>query len=462
MLDLVACESTQRGITRRQMLRAGFLGLGSLSLADLLRLRAAGSPGQPKKDTAIIVLWVHGGPSHLETYDLKPDAPTATRSIFKPIRTRVPGLDVCEYLPRHAQIADKFTLLRSVAHDEADHGFGTRRFCTGFAKELPGSNNGPAYYPAMECVINRSLGVMHDGVPVSMNVGSFQASTPWRGAGYWGQKFEVPQTQVHPESRTAQGLGLSGLTVKLPKARLDDRRRLLGQFDQMRKELDKRGTIDAMDEFQKQAYAIMTGSKARDALDLTREPDRVRQRYDAMGFGQDLLLARRLVEAGVSFVNVYINGQPHGAKGAWFNWDDHAVNWSMGTAMKHRLPWYDHIVTTLIEDIYERGLDQRVMIIVNGEFGRTPRLEHNSNGNIGRDHWPNAMSILVAGGGRKRGDVIGATNTRGEHPITRRYDPHDFLATVYHYLGIDPAREYPDLTGRPLPLTRGEVIKELL
>lgn len=448
--------------TRRQCLQAGVLGLGSLSLADLLRAQAAAAPGTPKKETAVILLWVHGGPSHLETYDLKPDAPEATRSMFRPIRTRVPGMDICELLPRHAQMADKFTLLRSVAHDEADHGFGTRRFCTGFGKDLPGSNNGPAYYPALECVTNRALGVMRDGVPMSMNVGSFRASTPWRGAGFWGQKFEVPETYVHPIGRTAQGLGLSGLTMNLPPERFADRRRLLSQFDRIRADLDNRGTFDAMDEFQKQAYSLMTGSRARDALDLTREPEKIRQRYDAAGFGQDVLLARRLIEAGVRFVNVYIGGQPYGSKATGYNWDDHAVNWDLPKAMKNRLPWYDHLVTTLIEDLHERGLDERVMVIVTGEFGRTPRIEHHSNGNLGRDHWPHAMSILVAGGGRKRGDVIGATNARGEHPSTRRHDPHDFLATVYHYLGIDPAREYPDLTGRPLPITRGEFIKDLL
>jgi hypothetical protein len=459
MIDLVHTNS-KTPISRRQMLRIGGLTLGGLSLADLLRLRAQASTGIAPKDRAIIVLWVHGGPSHLETYDLKPDAPSDTRSLFKPIHTNVPGMDICELLPKHARMADKFTLLRSVAHDEADHGFGTRRFCTGFGKDVPGSNNGAAYYPSMECVINRSLGVMREGVPVSMNLGPFHASTPWRGPGFWGQKFEVPEAYVHPLARTAEGL--RGAQLRIPQGRFDDRKQLLGQFDRLRADLDNRGTMDSMDEFQRQAYALITGTKAREAMDLAKEPETVRQRYDACGFGQDVLLARRLVEAGVNFVNVYIGGQAHGGKGPHFNWDDHAVNWSLPKAMQNRLPWYDHIVTTLIEDLHDRGLDERVMVIVNGEFGRTPRLEHNANGNIGRDHWPNAMSILVAGGGRKRGDVIGATNSRGEHPVTRRLDPHDFLATVYHYLGIDHTREYLDLLGRPLPLTRGEPIKELL
>ncbi len=460
MFDLLRTESRGPSITRRKMLQMGALGLGGLTLADMLRLQARGAASTDHKDRAVIVLWVHGGPSHLETYDLKPDAPSATRSLFKPIRTRVPGMDVCELLPKHAQLADKFTLLRSVAHDEADHGFGTRRFCTGYGKDIPGSNNGPSYYPAMECAINRSLGVMRDGVPVSMNLGPFHASTPWRGAGFWGQKFEVPEAYVHPISRNADGLRALRLTV--PEGRFADRKNLLGQFDRLRADLDNRGSMDAMDEFQRQAYSMIAGSRVREALDLAREPEKVRHRYDAAGFGQDLLLARRLVEAGVNFVNVYISGQPYGTKSQAYNWDDHAVNWDLPTAMKSRLPWYDHIITTMIEDLHERGLDERVLLIVNGEFGRTPRLEFNANGNIGRDHWPNAMSILVAGGGRKRGDIIGATNARGEHPVSRRLDPHDFLATVYQYLGIDHTQEYLDLLGRPIPLTRGEPIKELV
>lgn len=444
------------GPTRREMLRVGFLGLGGLTLGDLLRLRAA-SP-TPRNDRAVIVLWVHGGPSHLETYDLKPDAPTDTRSIFKPIRTKAPGLDVCEYLPKHAAIADKFTLLRSVAHDEADHGFGTRRFVTGYGKDVGG--NGKSYYPSLECVAYRTLGGLRDGLPVSMNVGPFRASTPWRGAGYFGQKHEVPETYVHPLNGLAQGLQEAVLTADPP--RFADRRGLLTQFDQLQRGLDATGAMDAMDDFQRQAFQVLTSPSARRAFDLTREPDKVRQRYDAAGFAQDVLLARRLVEAGVNFVNVYISGQPYGTKSSAYNWDDHAVNWDMAAAMKGRLPWYDHLVTTLIEDLHERGLDEKVLLLVTGEFGRTPRLERQANGNIGRDHWPSAMSILVAGGGRRRGDVMGATNSRGEHPKTQRFDPHDLLATVYQYLGIDYRMEFSDLTGRPIALSRGTPIDGLI
>jgi hypothetical protein len=211
-----------------------------------------------------------------------------------------------------------------------------------------------------------------------------------------------------------------------------------------------------MDTFQRRAYEIISSGRVQQAFDLTREPLKVRERYGA-GWGQELLLARRLVESGVRFVGVYVPGL---ANGAVHNWDDHAVNWDMPTAMRERLPRYDHGITTLIDDVYARGLDQRTLVIVTGEFGRTPRLEF-KDGKIGRDHWPYAMSVLVSGG-RKRGEVIGATDSIGARPSTRRYDPHDFLATVYSWLGIDPAQEFRDVAGRPVPLTRGAAIQELL
>lgn len=449
MLTLTTREHLPgKGCTRRQVLQAGFLGLGSLTLADLLRLRSQAS-SRSKKDTAIILLWVHGGPSHLETYDLKPDAPAEIRGPFRPMHSNVPGLDVCELLPKHARIADKFTLLRSLAHDEPDHGFGTRRFLTGYRDDMPGSNNGPSYYPSLEVGVNRALGMFRGGMPVSVNVGGM-AGSPWRGPGFWGPKYQVPLVDAQ------RGMPNTGLAIEAP--RMENRRHLLGQLDQLRAGQDSR--MDSLGEFQQQAHDIILSGRVRRAFDLSKEDIRTRERY-GQGWAQELLLARRLVEAGVNFVNVYVPSRPPGSNSPIHNWDDHAVNWDMLKAMRERLPYYDHAVSTLIEDIHQRGLDERVLVIVSGEFGRTPRLEQ-KDGVIGRDHWPHAMSVLVSGGGRKRGDVIGATDAHGARPKTRRYDPHDFLATVYHYLGIDPHREYQDQAGRPVALTRGEVIRELL
>lgn len=442
---------SEPGMSRREALRVGYLGLGGLTLADLFRLRGNAAPGGARTNTAVILLWIHGGPSHLETYDLKPNAPSEIRGPFKPVRTRSPGLEVCELLPGHARIADKFTLLRTVAHDEADHLVGTRRFLTGYRDLLAGSDGYP-HYPSLESGVSRMRGVIRDGMPVSLSVGGAGSDT-WRGPGYWGPKYKVPSVGA--------GRGLRDTDRPRDLARFDDRRALLEQFDTVRSEVDASGAMAATDEFRRQAYEVMLGGRARAAFDLDKEAAKTRAKYGA-GWGQELLLARRLVEAGVGFVNVNVPGRPPEGQSNSHNWDDHAVNWDLPTAMRERLPYYDRGVTALIEDVYDRGLDDRVLIVACGEFGRTPRPDKSESGRMGRDHWPGAMSILVSGGGRKRGDVIGATDSIGAEPKTRRYDPHDFLATIYHYLGIDPASETLDLTGRPLPLTRGAVIRELL
>ncbi len=450
MLNLFADDTRGRtGCTRRELLRMGFLGLGGLTLADLLRLRARATDSQ-RRNTAVILLWVHGGPSHLETYDMKPGASAEIRGPFRPIKTRAPGIEVCELLPEHARLADRFTLLRSLAHDEADHIVGTRRFLTGYRDLLPGSSEAPNY-PSLECGVNRMLGVMKGGIPMSVNVGS-SGSNPWRGPGFWGTRYQVPVVDI--------GRGLENTHAPRDLTRFEDRRHLLAQFDTMRSVLDQSGTLDAMDDFRRQAYEILLSGRVRAALDLSQESPKVRARY-GKGWGQGLLLARRLVEAGTGFVNVNIPSRPPESTGPWHNWDDHAVNWDMPTAMRERLPFYDRAVTALIEDVYQRGLDERVLIVLCGEFGRTPRLE-NKDGKVGRDHWPSAMSVLVSGGGRKRGDVIGATDSIGARPKTHRYDPHDFLATIYYYLGIDYKAQTNDLTGRPIPLARGEVIQDIL
>jgi len=216
----------------------------------------------------------------------------------------------------------------------------------------------------------------------------------------------------------------------------------------------------SLDTFRRQAVEIIASGRVAEAFDLTREPEAARARY---GKGaQHLLLARRLVEAGVRLVQIFISGKPpYERRPDMFNWDDHSVNWDITEAMKVRLPWYDHIVATLIEDIYDRGLNEKVMLLVTGEFGRSPRIDRTGT-KVGRDHWCKAMSILVSGGGRRRGDVIGATNLEGAHPLTRRYDPHDLHATIYHYLGIPYRHDFTAGDGRPMPLTRGEPISELL
>ncbi|MEX0728174.1 MAG: DUF1501 domain-containing protein [Planctomycetaceae bacterium] len=435
-------------LPRRDWMKAGFLGLGGLTLSDYLKLDAAGAV--TPKDTAVILLFAHGGPSHLETYDLKPEAPAEVRGPFSPITTTVSGIDICEHLPRHAVVADRFTLIRSCAHDEADHFAGHRRFLSGYGNLKPGTGY-ESFYPQVGAVVSRMLQQSVTGIPPAMALGGVVVNGPDYAAGvsegFWSGVYRVPIVSG----------GLRDATLNIEGRRLDDRLALNRQLDQLKRQTDVNGHMDVIDSFNQKAVDIMLSGKVQKAFDLSQEDPKTRERFGP-GCGQELLTARRLVEAGLRFVTVCERGNGPGS--AAHNWDDHAVNWDMLTAMNARLPSYDHVVATMIDDLFDRGLDRRVLFIVTGEFGRTPRLEHR-DGRIGRDHWPSAMSILFSGGGMPMGQVIGATNSRGEHPVERRFDPHDILATIYHHLGIDHTHHVLDPAGRPIPLTRGEPISEL-
>jgi len=435
--------------TRRACLRAGYLSIGGLALADLLRMQAAGNA--TPKGTAVILLFVHGGPSHLETYDMKPLASSEVRGPFLPIPTSVPGIDVCEHLPKHAETAHRFTLIRSCTHDEADHFAGHRRFLSGFGKLKPGTSY-ESYYPQAGAVVNRMLEGQRVGMPAALSVGGVIANGPDYAAGisegYWSSVYRVPI--VNGSLRDA--------TLTVDSSRLDNRLALQRGLDALKRQVAANDTMHAIDEFNRRAVDIMISGQAQAAFDLSKEdPDLVAAYGD--GYGRDALIARRLVEAGVSFVTLRAPGSGPGTTA--YDWDDHAVNWDMRTAMLARLPKYDQVVTTLINDLYDRGLDRKVLLIVTGEFGRTPRLEFR-DGKIGRDHWPSAMSILISGGGMPMGQVIGATDFQGARPSERPLDPHDILATIYHHLGINHEQMVPDPAGRPIALTNGTPIAELL
>lgn len=436
------------GPSRRDFLRAGFLSLGGLSLGDLRRLRAQGSA--TNRDTAVLLLFLHGGPSHFETYDPKPGAPAEVRGPFMPIRTRVPGIDICEHLPRHAQVAHRFSLIRSCSHDEADHFAGHRRFLSGYGRLKPGFGY-ESYYPQVGAVVNRVHANRRPGIPAAVSVGGVVVNgpdyAPGISEGYWSGTYRVPIING----------GLRDGSLLVDGRRLDDRLSLMRGFDHMRRELDLTGSMDVMDHYNRRALEMLTTNRVQRAFDLSQEDPRMRERYGD-GYGREVLLGRRLVEAGVSFVTVRIPGSGPGTTA--YDWDDHAVNWDMLGAMNARLPRYDHTISTLINDLYDRGLDEKVLVIATGEFGRTPRLENN-NGKIGRDHYPAAMSILVSGGGMRMGQVIGSTDSMGARPRTRPLDPHDILATIYRHLGIDHHAQFPDLTGRPIALTNGEPVAEL-
>jgi uncharacterized protein (DUF1501 family) len=260
--------------------------------------------------------------------------------------------------------------------------------------------------------------------------------------GYWSSMYRVPIVNG--------GLRDASLTVE--RNRLEDRTALQKNFDRLHRNLEAADRMGSMDEFNRQALEILTTGRAQKAFDLSQEDPKIREKYGE-GYGQEVLAARRLVEAGVRFVTVRAPGGGVGTKA--YDWDDHAVNWDMQTAMLARLPKYDHIVTTLINDLYDRGLDRNVLLVVTGEFGRTPRLEY-KDGKIGRDHWPGAMSILMSGGGTPTGQVIGATDNFGARPSQRPLDPHDILATIYHHLGIDHEHQIADPAGRPISLAHGK------
>lgn len=445
----------RKWMTRRDCLQAGFLGLGGLTLADLLRLRSdAATRGDgliENKETAVILLFVHGGPSHLETYDMKPQAPSDIRGPFSPIRTNVAGLDVCELMPRHAQIADKFTVIRSVSHDQANHFEGHARFLSGYGQFKAGTSE--SHHPMVGAVVNRVLENKHRGLPAAVAINGVCLNgpdySPGIAQGFWSAQYRVPICNFH--------LRDSHLTIE--SRRLSDRLAVQRGFDQLRRDLDQEGTMDALDSFNRRAIDILTTGKAQKAFDINQEDPKLRDKYGDDYFGRECLLARRLVEAGVSFVSIRVPGSGPNSKA--YDWDDHAVNWDMPTSMVARMPRYDQVITTLIEDLFDRGLDKNVLLVVTGEFGRTPRLEF-KDGRIGRDHYPGAMSILVSGGGMPMGQIIGQTNRFGEHPVDLQHDPHDILATIYKHLGIDHEQEFLDPQGRPLPLTRGTPIRELI
>jgi hypothetical protein len=444
-----------QGMTRRTALKAGFLGLLGLSLPDLLRLRAEGTA---TRDTAVILLWLDGGPSQLETYDPKPEAPAEYRGPYGAIQTNVPGIRISETLPQHARHADKMIFVRSMHHDTGDHFAGAHWMLTGRFGSTA-ANLAPRY-PSVGSYTARVRGPNHPGLPAYVGLPSAQSVylfPGYQGAAYLGpayNPFDVDREQRYLSA-------VSNVKIERPPClenfvsaqpgRMQNRLDLLHSLDTVRRDLDRSGTMDTMDRYQQQAMDMITGSRAREAFDLSRELPRQRDRYGRGPWGQYTLMARRLVEAGVTFVTV---DMPH--------WDDHS---NIREGHGYKLPHVDRAVGALLEDLHERGMLDRVLVVVMGEFGRTPRLNRGQPGIPipGRDHWGAAISVLLAGGGLRTGQVIGATNARAEHPVARALRPADVLATVYHVLGIDTRQTFNDHSGRPIAiLDDGRAIAEVI
>ena len=448
-------------VSRRSFIEAGSLALGGLSLPDLLRERAvAKKAGRGQvEDTSVILIWLQGGPSHMETYDLKPEAPAEYRGELRPISTRAPGLDVCELLPLHAQVADKMTVIRSIAHGFANHAGGAGRFLSGYNPLRP--LDPKSQFPCLGPVVSKMLQGRRD--PAMPTYIASATNVYGGGSASLGPAYLPFVVGGDPN---AAGFKVNNLSLAPQvRDRLGDRRLLLGALDQLRRDIDSYRIMDSMDKFNREAIDLLTSRKAQRAFDISLESPKTREKYGRHRWGQRALLARRLVEAGCSFVTMQM--QNPGIPGGIGNWDIHAVNGHLYDDARARLPVFDRAIAALIDDIYQRGLDRKVMVIVSGEFGRTPRInpQKGTSSKVvqpGRDHYPGAMSVLVSGGGMQTGQVIGQTTAKGVRPKERQLDPNDLLATVYRFLGIDYSKMITDTSGRPVPLIpHGTPIREL-
>jgi hypothetical protein len=471
-------SSNPCAIDRRSWLKIGGLSLGALvsglepNLARLFAAEQAAAQGARSfpRDFSVILFWANGGPSHLDTFDLKPGAPAEIRGPFRPIRTNVPGIEISEHLPRLARLADRFAIVRSLHHNRAEHSGGTHRFLTGYSSVAANLNH--AEYPDVGSIVARELGGQRGNVPLYVGNTMFYGGGP----GYLGPGYApfLP----NPNPITASGAntydpvplyltaaGRANFTLSSDGVLTLRRRHALRQtLDALPRVLERSERLAGFDQFQQRAMEMLASGQTRDAFDLSREDARTRARYGDTEWGKDLLTARRLVEAGVRFVQCQANIRLRSATGDTTTWDDHSVNTHIFQAYEERMPVFDQAVSALIEDLNQRGLDRHVLFLFCGEFGRTPRIEYQDRSRRpGRDHWPRAMSVLLAGGGLRMGQVIGATNARGEEPAVRGMNSNCLLATIYHRFGIDVRRIYHDRVGRPIPiLQEGEPIAELL
>ncbi len=445
------CEGT----TRREWLRAGGLSALGLALPDLLRHRAAATPdkGHFGRAKSCIVVFLFGAPAHQDVWDLKPDAPREVRGEFKPIATTVPGIQIGEHVPLVARQAHRFAIVRSVRHPDDTHTVAMHYMLTGHRHLEPQSNpqNKPTDFPTFGAVmryLRPGRGALPSGVSLNAPANQVSANNhifPGFFAGFLGSAHDplfVPQDPSKDDFRPFP-------TVEGAEARrLLDRRGLLSVVDGQRRALGRAASVRSLSSHAAQAFDLVTSPAARRAFDLSRESDRVRDRYGRSAFGQGLLLARRLVEARVGLVTV------NWARDDAF-WDTHANNFKL--LKDSLLPPFDRAFAALLEDLAQRGLLDETLVVCLGEFGRTPKI----NPAAGRDHWAACNSVVLAGGGVRGGQVYGASDRHAAHPATPPVSPDDLSATIYQALGIDTHLQVRDHLGRPLPLSHGKPLTAL-
>ena len=438
-------------VGRRSVLKASVAGLAGLTLPALLERRAGATPTAPApRGKSVILLWMTGGPSHIDTWDVKPLAPVEIRGPFGVIDTALPGVQICEHLPKQAAILDRMTLLPSVDAQFSNHE-PNQVFQTANLAAEPRTNPEAEKYPAIGALASKILGPRDPALPpyVVLNMQS-RSHIAW--GGYLGQQFDPF------DGRRIDNI--VSLPTGIVHERLSTRCDLRQQLDRLRRDLDRSGMMTALDRFEQQAVDLVAGQRAREAFDVGRESPAVLEQYGDHPWCRQALLARRLVEAGVAFVTIDLSN--HGASGTWDNHGDNIPPYGgISKGLKPLLPVFDQLLTTLITDLIERGLIDDVLVLAMGEFGRTPQIGTQGSTD-GRNHWQPVMSMTVAGGGLRHGQVIGASDRIGGEIKERPVTPGDLAATIYRHLGVPLDSSYLDFRGRPRPIIeQGSPIAEL-
>lgn len=444
--------------SRRNLLKAGLAGVAGLSLPSLLKAQATTA----KRGKSLILLWMTGGPSHIDTLDPKPDRPIENRGPFGVIKTKVPGLLVCEHLPKLANMADRCTVIRSVDAAGSNHE-PNRVLQSGYRDAEPRTNNAAERRPAIGSIIAKHHGPNHPAMPAYATFMKSRSHVAFAGdVGKAYDPFVLNQAVaglpildlVGKDSGTVSQAKLFHLPTDVTYDRIDERRGLLKHFDRVRAEVDRTQSMAVMDRYGQQAVDMLLGRRMQQALDLAHEPEATRNRYGKHLWCQQALLARRMVEAGTAFVTLDLSY--HTASGTWDTHGDNIPPYGgIMKGLKPLLPLFDHLFTTLIDDLDQRGLLDDVLVLAMGEFGRTPQTGTQESSD-GRNHWPPVMSMLVAGGGFRHGQVIGSTEKDGGKPKDRPVTPADLAATIYHHFGVPQDTTYTDPTGRPIPVVQEE------